>query len=416
MRAARSRSRRPSRWRASTTGRAASPRSTRSSPTTAASTAPPASRSPRPAGRSGRRPTSRWPPASSTCRRPTRTARLVRRRDARRDRRALCAVGRGGHRAGGPSTIAAFITEPVLCPRGPSSRRQLPAADPRALRPARHRPHLRRDHHRLLPRGAMFAAKLWDVWPDFLVVGKGISGGYTGLSAVILKDRFAQTFWGEPEDNVHFYSGHTYGANPLACAIGIAAIKQMLDGGSPPTYAIAASRLAPGFASYRRRLPVIGDVRGVGLLIGVEFVQDPRPASGSLRERRPASRSGRGPQRWPADPRQPLDGSAGSAPDDDGRPRWTTSSTASRTPWSRSWSRSRGARRPLRRSADGDESTRHGSHRPRQGRRHARQGPCLAAGVPLRCGLRPDPRAMRGVRSQVRGEGLPAARGPPPRR
>jgi adenosylmethionine-8-amino-7-oxononanoate aminotransferase len=99
----------------------------------------------------------------------------------------------------------------------------------------------------------------------------------------ILKDRFAQTFWGEPQDNVHFYSGHTYGANPLACAIGIAAIGQMLDGRIAANVRDRGEQARARLRQLQGRLPVIGDVRGVGLLIGAEFVQDPL-----TRERFPA--------------------------------------------------------------------------------------------------------------------------------
>jgi adenosylmethionine-8-amino-7-oxononanoate aminotransferase len=184
----------------------------------------------------------------------------------------------------GPSTIAAFITEPVLMSAGT------------VVPPVRYLQRIREicDRHDIVlifdeiitgfcRVGEMFASKLWDIWPDMLVVGKGMSGGYTGLSAVILKDRFAQTFWGEPQDNVHFYSGHTYGANPLACAIGIAAIEQMLDGRIAANVRDRGEQARARLRRLQARLPVIGDVRGVGLLIGAEFVQDP-----VTRERFPA--------------------------------------------------------------------------------------------------------------------------------
>ena len=110
----------------------------------------------------------------------------------------------------------------------------------------------------------MFASELWDIWPDMPLVGKGISSGYSGLSAVLLKDRFAQTFWGEPEDNVHFYSGHTYGANPVACAIGIATIEQMLDGHIAANARDRGEQARTRLREIQPSLPSIGDVRGVG--------------------------------------------------------------------------------------------------------------------------------------------------------
>jgi adenosylmethionine-8-amino-7-oxononanoate aminotransferase len=200
----------------------------------------------------------------------------------------------------GPSTIAAFITEPVLMSAGT------------VVPPLSYLRRIREicDKHEIVlifdeiitgfgRVGAMFASELWDVWPDILVVGKGMSGGYTGLSAVILKDRFAQTFWGEPEDNVHFYSGHTYGGNPVACAIGIAAIGQMLDGRIAANARDRGEQARSRLRNLASRLPIIGDVRGVGLLVGLELVRNrdtrerfPADVNAGIRVRDAARRRG----------------------------------------------------------------------------------------------------------------------------
>lgn len=184
----------------------------------------------------------------------------------------------------GPSTIAAFITEPILMSAGTVVP---PLSYLRRIRELCDKHDIVLIFDEIITGfgrvGAMFASELWDVWPDILVVGKGMSGGYTGLSAVILKDRFAQTFWGEPEDNVHFYSGHTYGGNPVACAIGIAAIEQMLDGQIAANSRDRGEQARARLRGLQSRLPAIGDVRGVGLLVGIEFVQD-----ATTRERFPA--------------------------------------------------------------------------------------------------------------------------------
>ena len=184
----------------------------------------------------------------------------------------------------GPSTIAAFITEPVLMSAGTVVP---PASYLRRIRELCDRHEIILIFDEIITGfgrvGSMFASELWDVWPDLLVVGKGISSGYAGLSAVILKDRFAQTFWGEPEDNVHFYSGHTYGGNPVASAIGIATIRQLLDGRIAENARDRGEQARARLRALQPRLPAIGEVRGVGLLVGIEFVQDP-----ATRERFPA--------------------------------------------------------------------------------------------------------------------------------
>lgn len=184
----------------------------------------------------------------------------------------------------GPTTIAAFITEPVLMSAGTVVP---PQSYLRRIREICDRHDIILIFDEIITGfgrvGAMFASELWDIWPDMLVVGKGISSGYTGLSAVLLKDRFAKTFWGEPEDNVHFYSGHTYGANPVACAIGIATIEQMLDGRIAANARDRGEQARARLRALQPSLPSIGDVRGVGLLVGIELVRD-----AATRERFPA--------------------------------------------------------------------------------------------------------------------------------
>jgi adenosylmethionine-8-amino-7-oxononanoate aminotransferase len=122
--------------------------------------------------------------------------------------------------------------------------------------------------------GSMFAADLFGVWPDILCLGKGMSGGYAPLSAVVLTKRVADAFWGEARDMVQFHSGHTYGANPVACAIGLAAIGQVVEQRLDEHARHMGTRLVAGLRAAQERLPAIGDVRGRGLLVGVELVAD----------------------------------------------------------------------------------------------------------------------------------------------
>jgi adenosylmethionine-8-amino-7-oxononanoate aminotransferase len=174
-----------------------------------------------------------------------------------------------------PATIAAVITEPVLMSAGV------------VVPPEGYLPGLRElcDRYGILlifdeiitafgRLGAMFASELFDTWPDIMCLGKGISGGYAPLSAVVLHRRVADAFWGEPRDQVQFHSGHTYGANPVACAIGVAAIDQIVRDDIPGNAVRQGERLQAGLRGLQVRHPWIGDVRGLGLLVGVEFVQD----------------------------------------------------------------------------------------------------------------------------------------------
>jgi adenosylmethionine-8-amino-7-oxononanoate aminotransferase len=176
----------------------------------------------------------------------------------------------------GPETIAAFITEPIMMSAGVI----VPPRDylPR-IRELCDRYNIVMIYDEIITgfgrTGTLFAAEHWDAWPDIICAGKGMSGGYAALSADIVTDRIAQAFWGEPEENLQFHAGHTYGGNPVACAIGIAAIRQLLDQGFVENSRARGEQAKRRLRELQHWFPVIGDVRGEGLLVGAEFVQDP---------------------------------------------------------------------------------------------------------------------------------------------
>jgi adenosylmethionine-8-amino-7-oxononanoate aminotransferase len=188
----------------------------------------------------------------------------------------------------GPETIAAFITEPILMSAGV------------VVPPADYLPRVRAlcDRHDILliydeiitgfgRTGSMFAAELTDTWPDIFCLGKGMSGGYAPLSANVLTGRVAEAFWGDAADAVQFHAGHTYGGNPVACAVGLAAIRQIVEERIVENAKARGAQMQARLREIQARRPAIGDVRGEGLLIGVELVQDratraPYPAAVNL--------------------------------------------------------------------------------------------------------------------------------------
>lgn len=132
--------------------------------------------------------------------------------------------------------------------------------------------------------GHMFAAQTFDVTPDIICGGKGLSSGAIPLGAMIANQKMGDAFYGAVEDDIHFAHGHTYAGNPLACAVGIAVIDEMveneLDRKARETGDYLAMKLE-GLKQYG----VIREVRGKGLLRGVEFWRDeqsraPFPALG----------------------------------------------------------------------------------------------------------------------------------------
>jgi adenosylmethionine-8-amino-7-oxononanoate aminotransferase len=122
--------------------------------------------------------------------------------------------------------------------------------------------------------GTMFASQYFDAVPDITCCGKGMSGGYAPLAAILIRDRIADAFYGEADDNVQFHHGHTYAGNPVACAAGVAAVTQLVERDLVGNARRQGERLRKHLADLAERYPLIGDVRGAGLLQGVEFVQD----------------------------------------------------------------------------------------------------------------------------------------------
>jgi adenosylmethionine-8-amino-7-oxononanoate aminotransferase len=120
--------------------------------------------------------------------------------------------------------------------------------------------------------GAMFAADTFGVVPDILCCGKGMSSGYAPLAAAILRERVASVFWGEP--GTEFAHGHTYAGNPVACAAGLASVREIVERKLPENARRVGAHLVAQLEAKLRPLGVVGEIRGKGLMIGVEFVQD----------------------------------------------------------------------------------------------------------------------------------------------
>lgn len=123
--------------------------------------------------------------------------------------------------------------------------------------------------------GSMFAAQTLGVTPDIMCCGKGLSSGVLPIGAMIAREDMAEAFYGEPEENVHFAHGHTFAGNPLAAAVGIAVVEtiqdEQLDLRARKNGEYLAARLE-GLKKYG----VVREVRGRGILRGVELVKDTR--------------------------------------------------------------------------------------------------------------------------------------------
>ena len=122
--------------------------------------------------------------------------------------------------------------------------------------------------------GNMFAAQTYEVTPDILCMGKGISSGYAPLSAIAYRDSVAQAFWGEEQEGIEFAHGHTYGGNPISSTAGIASISEIIDR-DLCARSRTMGRLLREKLQKVTELGIVGEIRGKGLLTAIELVRDP---------------------------------------------------------------------------------------------------------------------------------------------
>lgn len=174
----------------------------------------------------------------------------------------------------GPETVAAVMLEPIGHTGG--------VIDP----PDEYLPQLREicDRYGVLlifdevitgigRTGNMFAADTFGVLPDLICLGKGISGGYTPLAALMCRKHIADAFWGDPAANPGFVEGHTFEGNPIASIAGLAVLDEIMERDLIGNARRMGERLRAGLERLRRHR-VVGPIRGKGLFLGFDLVAD----------------------------------------------------------------------------------------------------------------------------------------------
>jgi adenosylmethionine-8-amino-7-oxononanoate aminotransferase len=164
--------------------------------------------------------------------------------------------------------VAAFIVEPIV--QAAAGMRIIPA----------HRYERLKNRSALLivdevatgfgRTGAMFASEGLHLRPDLVCLGKSITGGTLALSATLANEAIYTAFLGSHDQRKHLFHGHSYAGNPIACAAALANLE--LFEREQPLEQVA--ELAPALLSRLQALttlPAVKDVRGAGLMFGVEL-------------------------------------------------------------------------------------------------------------------------------------------------
>lgn len=126
--------------------------------------------------------------------------------------------------------------------------------------------------------GSAFASQTFDVQPDLMTMAKALTNAAVPMGAVAVREEIYDCITeSAPEGAIEFFHGYTYSAHPLACAAGLAVQRIYREEGLFER----ATELAPYFLERifdLRELPVIRDIRGFGLLAGIDLAAGDAPA------------------------------------------------------------------------------------------------------------------------------------------
>lgn len=175
----------------------------------------------------------------------------------------------------GPDTVAAFIAEPVQGAGGV------------IVPPENYWPLIREvcDKHGVLlisdevvtgfgRTGTMFGARTWGVAPDMMTMAKGINSGYIPLGATSINERMADAFLNNDNEFGRIMHGYTYSGHPIACAAGLATIDIIEQENIPTNAGKQGDYFLERLLPFKERFKSVGDVRGKGLMVGIEMVAD----------------------------------------------------------------------------------------------------------------------------------------------
>jgi adenosylmethionine---8-amino-7-oxononanoate aminotransferase len=118
--------------------------------------------------------------------------------------------------------------------------------------------------------GRFWAVEHAGVAPDLLVCGKGLTGGYLPLSAVLATEAVYEAFLGRADEGRTFFHGHTYTANPLACAAAIANLRLVAERDTVRHAARVGERMGTLLRSLDG-VPGVVEVRRIGTMTGIEL-------------------------------------------------------------------------------------------------------------------------------------------------
>lgn len=172
-----------------------------------------------------------------------------------------------------PENISAFIAEPVIGASAPAVRP--PKGYYKIIQRICHKYDILFIADEVMTgygrTGKFFAMEHYEVFPDMIALSKGISSGYTPLGALVIDQKIYDVISGAPGSA--FVHGHTFAGNPLSAAVGLEVLRIIQEENLVDRVAKMGEYFLNGLNSLKRHT-IVGDVRCIGLLAGIEFVHD----------------------------------------------------------------------------------------------------------------------------------------------
>jgi adenosylmethionine-8-amino-7-oxononanoate aminotransferase len=175
----------------------------------------------------------------------------------------------------GPDTVAAFIAEPIQGAGGV------------IVPPIEYWPLVREvcDRHSVLliadevvtgfgRTGALFGSRGWGVKPDIMCFAKGISSGYAPLGATTVNERIGRAFLSNGDFAGAIMHGYTNSGHPIGCAAALATLRILREENLVANAARQGDYLLETLTPFAKRYHAVGEVRGKGLLVGLDLVKD----------------------------------------------------------------------------------------------------------------------------------------------
>lgn len=121
--------------------------------------------------------------------------------------------------------------------------------------------------------GTMFAYEQLGISPDIVCLGKGLTGGTLALSATVVAEKIYDSFRGGYGEAKHFFHGHSYAGNPIACAAALANLEVFQAEQTLEHVQLVADEVKPALRQLAGHESV-REVRGAGLMIGIELTSE----------------------------------------------------------------------------------------------------------------------------------------------